>query len=309
MARDFKLNFRFGSGVLGASGGTVAIPGTNVTSFVTSFAGLTGTAAPTGNTASNNILSCPLPWGGYTQTAVVSGAGYAEDVPNGGQVLHGHSSRNDMFAIVDAVAATALVAPHTFVVQASDDLNNWVQIGTAETTLPGTNPSNGTVACTISAGTYPVLTSSSATTGHGLQPGDLLVVTAATTVNFNNGHESVAAVVGNVVEVATVPSLPVGTTDGKPTTFTIKYPGPHGATLKSNTFVLSALTVVATGTPALTFTKCATSGSSVGGQIMIPLAPSAKPYIRLAAYGGAGGTGVAVLRDAYLAIARTGAAR
>lgn len=308
MARDFKLNFRFGSGVLGASGGTVALPGTNITAFTTSFVGLTGTAAPTGNTATNQVFSCPLAWGGYTQTAVGTGAPYAEDVPNGGQVLHGHTSRNDMFVIVDAVAATALVTPQTFVVQASDDLNNWVTIGTAETTLPGTNPSNGTVACTIAAGTFPVLTSNSASVGHGLQPGDLLVVTTATTVNFSNGHESVAAVVGNVVEVATVPSLPVAT-DGKPTTFTIKYPGPQGTTLKSNLFPLSVLTTVASGTPALTFTKCATSGASVGGQIMIPVAPSAKPYVRLAAFGGASAAGIAVLRDAYLAIARTGVAR
>lgn len=297
MARDFKLNFRFGSGVLGASAGTVAVPGTNITSFTTSFVGLTGTAAPTGNTATNQVFSCPLAWGGYTQTAVGTGAPYAEDVPNNGQVLHGHSNRNDMFVIVDACAATTLVTAQQFVVQASDDLINWSTIGTGETTLPGTNPSNGTVVCTIAAGTFPVLT---ANANHGLQPGDLLVVTAATTINLNNNHESVAAAVGNVVEVATVPSA---------TTFSIRYPGPQGTTLKSNMFPLSILTVVASGTPALTFTKCATSGASVGGQIMIPIATSAKPYIRLAAFGGASAAGIAVLRDAYLAIARTGVAR
>jgi len=297
MARDFKLNFRFGSGVLGASAGTIALPGTNVTAFTTSFAGLTGTAAPTGNAVANQIISCPLAWGGYTQTAVNAGAPYAEDVPNNGAVLHGHTSRNDMFVIVDAVAATALVTPQTFVVQASDDLSNWSTIGTAETTLPGTNPSNGTVVCTIAAGTFPVLTANAT---HNLQPGDLLVVTTVTTCNFNNSHESVAAIAGNVVEVATVPSA---------TTFTIRYPGPHGSTLKSNMLPLSNLTVVASGTPALTFTKCATLGNSVGGQITIPIAPSAKAYVRLAAFGGASAAGIAVLRDAYLAIARTGVAR
>jgi len=307
MARDFKLSFRFGSGVLGASAGHVALPGTNLTAFTASFAGLTGTAATTTNAVSGQLISCPLAWGGYTQTSAGLLAPYAEDVPNGGQVLFGHSSRNDMVAIVDAVAVTTLVTAQQFVVQASDDLSNWTTIGNGDVSLPVTNPSNGTVACTIAAATYPVLTASGAT-GHGLQPGDLLVVTTATAVSFNNNHESVAAVVGNVVEVATVPTGSVAA-DGKPNTFTIKYPGPTGTTLKSNMFPLSNIIVVATGTPALTFTKCATAGSSVGSQIMIPLAPSMKPYVRLAAFGGASASGLAVVRDAYIASARTGVAR
>ena len=297
MARDFKLTFRFGAGLLGASQGNVAMPGNNVTAFTTSFVGLTGTAAPTGNTATNQLFSCPLPWGGYSQSSVPMGAQYAEDAPNGGVVLPGHASRNDLVGIVDVVAATALVTAQSFVIQGSDDLVNWSTIGTGETTVPGTNPSNGTVALTIAAGTFNILTASAA---HGLQPGDLLVVTAVTTCSFNNTHESTTTVVGNVVEVATVPST---------TTFTIKYPGPQGTTLKSNTIPFSILTVVATGTPALTFTKCATSGSSVGAQIMIPLSSSNRPYVRLAAFGGASASGVAVIRDAYLALARTGVAR
>lgn len=297
MARDFKLTFRFGAGLLGASAGNVAIPGNNVTAFTTSFAGLTGTAAPTGNTATNQLFSCPLAWGGYSQSGVPVGAQYAEDVPNGGVVLGGHASRNDMVGIVDVVASTALVTAQSFVIQGSDDLVNWSTIGTGETTLPGTNPNNGTVALTIAAGTFTILTASAA---HGLQPGDLLVVTAVTTCSFNNTHESTTTVVGNVVEVATVPTT---------TTFTIKYPGPQGTTLKSNTIPFSVLSVVATGTPALTFTKCATSGNSVGAQIMIPLSSSNRPYVRLAAFGGASATGVAVIRDAYIALARTGVAR
>lgn len=297
MARDFKLSFRFGAGMLGASGGNVAIPGNNVTAFTTSFVGLTGTAAPTGNTATNQLFSCPLAWGGYTNSGNPVGASYAEDVPAGGSVLPGHSSRNDLVAIVDVTVATALVTPQTFVVQASDDSINWVTIGTGDATVPGTNPSNGTVALTIAAGTFNVLTASA---NHGLQPGDLLVVASATTVSFNNTHESTAAVVGNVVEVANVLS---------PTTFTIKYPGPQGTTLKSNSIPFSTLQVVATGTPVLTFTRTTTSGNSVGSQVMIPLAPSAKPFVRLAAFGGASAAGIAVIRDAYIALARTGVAR
>jgi hypothetical protein len=297
MARDFKLSFRFGSGVLGASGGNVALPGTNLTAFTASFAGLTGTAATANNAVSGQLISCPLAWGGYTQTGAGLLAPYAEDVPNNGAVLPGHTSRNDLFAIVDAVSVTTLTAAQSFVVQASDDLTNWVTVGTGDVTLSGANPSNGTVACTIAAATYPVLTASAT---HNLQPGDLLVVTTATTVNFNNNHESVAAVAGNVVEVATVPSS---------TTFSIKYPGPIGTTLKSNMFPLANLTVVATGTPALTFTRCATSGTSLGSQIMIPIAPTARPYVRLAAFGAGGATGFGVIRDAYIATARTGVAR
>lgn len=297
MARDFKLSFRFGSGVLGASAGNVALPGTNLTAFTASFAGLTGTAATTTNAVTGQLISCPLPWGGYTQTAAGLLAPYAEDVPNNGSVLPGHTSRNDLFAIVDTVAVTTLTAAHSFVVQASDDLSNWVNIGTGDVTLSGANPSNGTVVCTIAAGTFPVLTANAT---HNLQPGDLLVVTAATTVSFNNNHESTAAVAGNVVEVATVPTS---------TTFTVKYPGPQGTTLKSNMFPMANLLVVATGTPALTFTKCATSGASVGSQIMIPIAPTARPYVRLAAFGAAGATGFGVIRDAYISTARTGVAR
>jgi hypothetical protein len=110
----------------------------------------------------------------------------------------------------------------------------------------------------------------------------------------------VLGVAGNVVEVNTVPST---------TTFTIKYPGIAGTTLKSNALVLNTLQVVASGTPALTFTKCVTSGASVGAQLMIPLAPTVKPYVRLAAFGGASASGFAVIRDAYIALARTGVAR
>jgi hypothetical protein len=297
MARDLKLSFRFGTGVLGASAGNVQMPGTNITSYATSFGGLTGTAASTTNAVSNQLISCPLAWGGFSQTANPVGPSYAEDVPNGGVVLPGHSSRNDLVGIVDVIVATALTTAQTFVIQASDDSTNWVTIGTADVTVPGTNPSNGTVALTIAAGTFNVLTASAA---HGLQPGDLLVVSAVTTCNFSNGHESVLGVAGNVVEVNTVPST---------TTFTIKYPGIAGTTLKSNALVLNTLQVVASGTPALTFTKCVTSGASVGAQLMIPLAPTVKPYVRLAAFGGASASGFAVIRDAYIALARTGVAR
>lgn len=297
MARDFKTSFRFGTGVLGASAGNVQAPGTNITAFGTSFAGLTGTAPSTTNAVSGQLISCPMAWGGFTQTANPNGPAYAEDVANGGSVLPGHTSRNDLYVMVDVVVATTLVTAQTFVVQASDDSVNWVTIGTGDITVPVTNPSNGTVALSIAAGTFNVLTASAA---HGLQPGDLLVVTSVTTCNLANGHENVLAVAGNVVEVNTVPST---------TTFTIKYPGTAGTTLKSNQAVLSTLQVVATGTPALTFTKTSTSGASVGAQVQIALAPSAKPYIRLAAFGGASASGIAVIRDAYLATARTGVAR
>lgn len=297
MARDFKLSFRFGAGILGASAGNVAIPGNNVTAFTTSFAGLTGTAPSTTNAVTNQLISCPLAWGGYTNSGAPLGASYAEDVPSGGSILPGHSSRNDLVAIVDVTVATALVTPQTFVIQASDDSVNWVTIGTGDVPVPGTNPSNGTVALTIALGTFNVLTASAA---HGLQVGDLLVVTAVTTCNFSNTHESTAAIVGNVVEVASVLST---------TTFTVKYPGPQGTTLKSNTIPMSTLQVVASGTPALTFTKCTTSGNSVGSQVMIPIAPSVKPFVRLAAFGGASAAGIAVIRDAYIALARTGVAR
>jgi hypothetical protein len=298
MARDFKLNFRFGSGVLGASVGNVALPGTNVTAFTSSFTALTGTAFPTGNTISNQLVSCPMAWGGWTNTSAGLLAPYAEDIPNQGTVLGGHASRNDMFCIVDCAVATTLVTAANFAVQASDDLANWITIGTGDQTLTGAAVTNGTVALTLTASTsYPIATASAA---HGLQVGDLLVVTSVTNVSANNGHESVALVAGNVVEVVAVPST---------TTFAVKYPGPVGTTLKSNTFPLNAITLVAGATPALTFTKVATSGSTVGAQIIIPLGQSAKPYIRLAVYQGASAAGYAVIRDAYLSVARTGIAR
>lgn len=299
MARDFKLNFRFGSGVLGSSAGNVALLGANVTSFTASHAGLTGTDAPTGNTVSNQLISCPLAWGGYTQTAAGVGAPYAEDVPNLGSVLPGHTSRNDMFCIVDLVVATTLTTAQQYVVQASDNLVNWVTVGVGETTLPGTAVSNTTITVSVTASTsYNVLTASAA---HGLLPGDLVVVATATNITVNNGHETPTVAAGNVFEVASVPST---------TTFTLRYPGPVGATLKSNYLPLNNIVSVSAGaTPAFTLTRCQTSGVSLGAQIMIPLAATSRPYIRLAAFGGGGATGFAVIRDAYLAIARTGATR
>lgn len=310
MAKDYKLTFRFGAGVNGASGGVVGVPGTGITSMVTSFAGRTGTAAPTDNVVNNNLFSCPLAWGGFTSTAGGIGPAYAEDMPiYPAETLSGHSNRNDMFVVIDAIAATTLTTAHTFVAQTSNDALTWATIGTGETTLSAAAVTAPTaLSCTVAVSTtYSTITT---TASHYAKVGDLLVVTAAgTNITFSIAGESVAAAVGQLFEVASVPSA---------TTLVLKVPGYPGTTLKNNNLVASAVTMstgATTATPTFTIvgpganTNSAVVPVVVSQQIYIPLPATVKPYLRIAAYGGGGATGYGVIRGAYLQNSRVGVAR
>jgi hypothetical protein len=311
MARDYKLTFRFGAGVNGSSGGGVGVPGTGVTSMVSSFVGMTGTAAPTTNTASNNLFSCPLAWGGWTQTAGGIGPAYAEDMPVApSDILAGHSNRNDMFVIIDTMAATTLTTAQTFVAQVSTDAVTWTTVGTGETTLPGstvTTPTALTVASIASSTTYTTITTSAS---HYAKVGDLLIVTGAgTAISFTVAGETVAAAVGQIYEVASTPSA---------TTLTLKVPGYPGTTLKNNNLIASAVQLV-TGasavTPTLTIvgpganTNTGVTPVSITQQITIPLPPTAKPYLRIAGFGGSSASGYGIIRGAYIQNSRVGVVR
>lgn len=310
MAKDYKLTFRFGTGVNGSSGGIVGVPGTGITSMVTSFTGRTGTAAPTDNSVTNNMFSCPLAWGGFTSTAGGIGPAYAEDVPiYPADTLTGHSNRNDMFVVIDAIAATTLTTAHTFVAQTSSDALTWTTVGTGETTLLGSAVTTPTaLTCTVAVSTtYSTITT---TASHYAKVGDLLVVTAAgTNITFNVAGESIAAAVGQLFEVASVPSA---------TTLVLKVPGYPGTTLKNNNLVASAVTMTTgatTATPTFTIVGPGANTNSgvvpvvVSQQIHIPLPPSAKPYLRIAAYGGASAGGYGVIRGAYIQSSRVGVVR
>lgn len=310
MARDYKLTFRFGAGVNGSSGGVVGVPGTGVTSMVTSFVGMTGTAAPTTNTAANNLFSCPLAWGGWTQTAGGIGPAYAEDMPvSPSDILAGHSNRNDMFVIIDTMAATTLTTAQTFVAQVSTDAITWTTVGTGETTLPGSAVTTPTaLTATVAASTtYATITT---TANHYAKVGDLLVVTAAgTNISFVVGGETIASAVGQIYEVASTPSA---------TTLTLKVPGYPGTTLKNNNLVQSAVQMAAGATPTsatLTIvgpganTNTGVTPVSISQQITIPLPPTAKPYLRIAGYGGASASGYGIIRGAYLQNSRVGIVR
>lgn len=310
MAKDYKLTFRFGTGVNGASGGVVGVPGTGITSMMTSFAGRTGTAASTDNTVSNNLFSCPLAWGGFTSTAGGIGPAYAEDMPiSPADVLAGHSNRNDMFVVIDVIAATTLTTAHTFVAQTSSDALTWATVGTGETTLSGATVTTPTaLTCTVAVSTtYSTITTAAQ---HYAKVGDLLVVTAAgTNITFNVAGESIAAAVGQLFEVSSVPST---------TTLVLKVPGYPGTTLKNNNLVASAVTMstgATTATPTFTIvgpganTNTGVVPVSIAQQIHIALPATAKPYLRIAAYGGASAAGYAVIRGAYIQNSRTGVVR
>lgn len=305
MAKDYKLVMRFGAGVNGNSGGVVGVPGTGITSMVTSFAGRTGTAPSTDNTVSNNAFSCPLAWGGWTSTAGGIGPAYAEDMPvAGGTLLSGHSNRNDMFLMVDAIAASTLTTAHTFVAQASDDAATWVTVGTGDITLSGSAVTATTFQPTVAANTtYSTLSFGSA---HNARVGDLVVVTGAGAATSSIiAGETIAIAVGQIFEVATVPST---------TTLTLKVPGYPGTTLKNNNLVASAVQLVTVATPtAPTFTIVGAGGSSsavpVQSLVTIPLPPIVKPYLRLGIYGGASAAGYGVVRSAWIQNSRVGVVR
>jgi hypothetical protein len=311
MAKDYKLTFRFGAGVNGASAGTIGVPGSGVTSMVTSFLGLTGTTAPTGNTVSAQMFSCPLAWGGWTSTAGSIGPAYAEDVPMApGTILGGHSNRNDMFVVVDAIAATTLTTAQTFVAQVSDDAVNWTTVGTGETTLAGSTVTTPTVLTSTAVTASTSYSTITTTAQHYAKPGDLLIVSAAgTNISFVVGGEAVAAAAGQVFEVASTPSA---------TTLTLKVPGYAGTTLKSNALVANNVVMAAGTTPAVpSFTIVGVGANtntgvvpvSIAQQIQIALPPTAKPYLRIAAYGGGGATGYGVIRGAYIQNSRVGVVR
>lgn len=310
MAKDYKLVFRFGAGVNGSSGGTVGVPGTGITSMVTSFVGMTGTSAPVINTAANNFFSCPLAWGGFTSTASGIGPAYAEDVAVApSDVLSGHSNRNDLFVIIDTIAATTLTTAQTFVAQTSSDAVNWATVGTGETTLLGTTVVTPTVlTATVAASTtYTTITTSAV---HYAKAGDFLLVSAVGTgITFNVAGESIAAALGQLYEVTSVPTT---------TTLTLKVPGYPGTTLKNNNLVATAVTMTTAGTtttPTFTIVGGGAGGNSavlpiqIASQITIPLPQSAKPYLRIAGFGGASAVGYGVIRGAYIQSSRVGVVR
>ena len=281
MARDMKLSFLFGAGTLGAS--TIAgAPGSSVTSY---YGGFTPGASAT------TVVSCPMAFGGWSKTAVVGRPQYAEDTPDvGGIVLPGHSSRNNLFAIVDATIC-ATVTSQTFSVQASSDLSNWVTVGSADTNVPTTTVSAGSAVTTSSATTAGVFTSGT----HSFAVGDILYVNNIGTGTYGPANYLLAPVVGQIVEVATVPST---------TTFTLRPYSGQPLPLLNNSQLVSG-TFASNATATMQFTKVRTS--DLGRQFVIPLASTARPYLRLVCTSNGSAGGIILVRDAYIANARVGA--
>jgi hypothetical protein len=281
MARDLKLSFLFGAGTLGSS--TInAAPGAGVVSY---YGGFSPGAAATVAT------SCPMAIGGFSKTSVGDRAQYAEDVPDaGGVVLHGHSSRNDLFAIVDATVS-ATVTSQTFSVQASSDLVNWFTIGTAETNVPTTTVAAGAAVTTSAATTAGVFTSGA----HSFAVGDILYVNNIGTGTYGPSFALAAAAVGQLVEVASVPSA---------TTFTLRPVSGQPLPIINNAIPASGI-YASNGTATIQFTKVRTTDP--GRQYVIPLPPSARPYLRLACTSNGTAGGIILVRDAYIANARIGA--
>jgi hypothetical protein len=281
MARDMKLSFLFGTGTLGAST-IAAAPGSSVTSY---YGGFTPGASAT------SVVSCPMALGGWSKTAVVGRPQYAEDTPDvGGIVLPGQSSRNDLFAIVDATVCVT-VTSQTFSVQASSDLSNWVTVGTADTNVPTTTVSAGSAVTTSAATTAGVFTSGT----HSFAVGDILYVNNIGTGTYGPANFLLAPVVGQIVEVATVPST---------TTFTLRPYSGQPLPILNNSQLVSG-TFASNGTATMQFTKVRTS--DLGRQFIIPIAPTARPYLRLVCTSNGSAGGIILVRDAYIANSRVGA--
>lgn len=281
MARDLKLSFLFGAGQLGSSTITAA-PGTSVVSYYGGFSpGAAATVA----------LSCPMAVGGWTKTSIAGRPQYAEDVPDlGGTVLHGQSSRNDLFAIVDATIA-ATVTSQTFSVQASVDLVNWVTVGTADTNVPTTTVAAGPAVTTSTATAAGVFTSGT----HSFVVGDILYVNNAGTGSYGPATGLALAAVGQLVEVSSVPSA---------TTFTVRPYSGQPLPIQANSIMVSG-NYASNGTATMQFTKVRTT--DLGRQFVIPIAPTARPYMRLACTSNGTAGGIILIRDAYIANSRIGA--
>jgi hypothetical protein len=281
MARDMKLSFLFGTGTLGAST-IAAAPGSSVTSYYGGF---------TPGAAASVVTSCPMAYGGWSKTAIAGRPQYAEDVPDvGGVILHGQSSRNDLFAIVDATIC-ATVTSQTFSVQGSSDLVNWFTVGTADTNVPTTTVSAGSAVTTSAATTAGVFTSGT----HSFAVGDILYVNNIGTGTYGPANFLLAPVVGQIVEVATVPTA---------TTFTLRPYSGQPLPLLNNSQLVSG-TFASNGTATMQFTKVRTS--DLGRQFVIPIAPTSRPYLRLACTSNGTAGGIVLVRDAYIANARIGA--
>jgi len=282
MARDLKLSFLFGAGTLGSSTNIVAAPGSGVVSY---YGGFTPGAAAT------VVTSCPMAFGGFSKTSIAGRPQYAEDVPDlGGVALSGQSSRNDLYAIVDATICST-VTSQTFSVQASADNVNWVTIGTADTNVPTTTVAAGTAVTTSAATTAGVFTSGT----HSFAVGDILYVNNVGTGTYGPAFALAAAVVGQMVEVATVPST---------TTFTLRALSGQPLPLVNNAMLASG-NYASNGTATIQFTKVRTS--DLGRQFVIPIAPTARPYLRLACTSNGAAGGIVLVRDAYIANSRIGA--
>jgi hypothetical protein len=282
MARDLKLSFLFGTGTLGTST-IAAAPGANVVSYYGAFSpGAAATVA----------TSCPLAYGGWSKTAVLGRPQYAEDTPDaGGIVLPGNSNRNDLFAIVDATIAST-VTSQTFSVQASTDLITWVTVGTADTNVPTTTVAAGTPAVTNAAIAAGVFTSAAA---HGFAVGDIVYVSTAGTGQYGPAFSLAVAAVGQLSEVASVPST---------TTFTLRPLSSQPAPVVNNAMV-SGSVYASNGTATIQFIKLRTS--DIGRQFVIPISPTARPYLRLACTSNGAAGGIIAIRDAYIANSRIGA--
>jgi hypothetical protein len=281
MARDMKLSFLFGTGTLGTST-IVPAPGSGVVSYYGGFS--PGAAATT-------VVSCPMAMGGWSKTSIAGRPPYAEDVPDlGGIVLPGQSSRNDLFAIVDATVSVT-VTSQTFSVQASADNVNWVTVGTADTNVPTTTVAAGSAVTTSAATAAGLFTSGT----HSFAVGDILYVNNVGTGTYGPSVGLAAAVVGQLVEVASVPSA---------TTFTLRPLSGQPLPLVNNTMVVSG-NYASNGTATIQFTKVRTT--DIGRQFVIPIAPTARPYLRLACTSNGSAGGIILVRDAYIANSRIGA--
>jgi len=283
MARDLKLSFLFGAGTLGTST-IAAAPGAGVVSY---YGGFTPGASAT------SVVSCPMAYGGWSKTAVLGRPQYAEDTPDaGGIILPGQSTRNDLFAIVDATIA-ATVTSQTFSIQASSDLTNWVTIGSADTNVPTTTVTAGTPAVTSSATTAGVFTSAAA---HGFAVNDIVYVSNVGTGTYGPALGLSAAVVGQMAEVSSIPST---------TTFTLRPLSGQPLPLLNQNLVVTG-NYASNGTATIQFTRVNPS-VVIGRQFTIPIAPTARPYLRLACTSNGAAGGIVLVRDAYIANSRVGA--
>jgi len=288
MARDAKLNFTWTA----ATTPTVANGGLQITNFAatgtTSYAWVFNNAASTAyffNRASSNALNKS---GFRDQTAdqsLISTSNSVVSAIANDPSVFGNTEMYEAYVRVTYGQLGAVQAATTtmwLLVEAASDSGT----GTAGTDW---SPVSSSINVGVSTGTLlarPIAVTSTSSgvftvaSAHGLQPGDIIVATAATTAG------------GITLElpyyINTVPSS---------TTFTLASSF-NGATLTSLT---GGATITMIATP---------SGRRV---LSIPVSPTAKPWLRVSVYATSGSTALAKdsgvwIQDAFITVSRDSAA-